>query len=214
MKAVRSLACVVLTEVEVLAPSWASRTPLFPPTAQNRLPSSVTAPRMLLVENASVIVVEVSTVPVPSTRATTRGVGGLAVDATEAVPGTAAYPASVTYRPSADRAKAPSDVAEPLVVSGWFGPLAAVGTGIDCTSVPSGVYSSRNTGAAALVSVPAPEPTRTTTRLLPVKAAAEAGTAVMIPATDNVRREASTLASVRVAREGREGKGAPSDRDG
>ena len=71
-------------------PSVASRMPLLALAAQNRVPSSVTAPRGLLAEKASVMVVEESTVPSAATRATTRGVVADAVPAIAAVPGTAA----------------------------------------------------------------------------------------------------------------------------
>jgi len=47
-------------------------------------------------------------------------------------------------------------VADPLIVSRRFAPETAVGKGTDCTKVPDGVYSSRNTAVAELLSAPVP----------------------------------------------------------
>jgi hypothetical protein len=81
---------VVLIDVVVPAlPKVASRTPLVEPVAQNRLPSSVTAPRGLPPLNASIIAVEESRLPAPSIRAITRFTAEAVVPATLAVPGVA-----------------------------------------------------------------------------------------------------------------------------
>ena len=66
-----------------------------------------------------------------------------------------------------------SDVAVPLAISAALAPLGVIG--IDCTSTPPGVYSSRKTGEPVLTSEPVPEPTRHTTTSPAVNEAAEAG---------------------------------------
>ncbi len=88
---------VVETDVAVVAPSAAVTTPPFtvdaPPLApviQKRDPSDVVAARTLLPVNASVpSMVEVSTLPAPLIRPTTRGTLADDVDATDPVPGDA-----------------------------------------------------------------------------------------------------------------------------
>src|SRR5581483_5075485 len=137
-------ALLICVEAPAL-PREANLTPPLAPTTQNRLPSSVTAPRTLFALKASVMAVEVSTPPLPSTRATTRLAVEVDVDAMLAVPRAASYPPSVRYRPSADRARAPSEVADPLIVNRRLLPEDEVGRATDCTSAPEGLYSSRNT---------------------------------------------------------------------
>jgi len=82
---------------------------------------------------------------------------------TFAVPGAALYPASVTYRPSTERDRPPSATAVPDNVSAAL-PAAdgAVGRAMARMKTPLRSYSSRNAAVAALVSAPAPVPTRTT----------------------------------------------------
>ena len=162
----------------------------FAPTTQKRLPSSVTAPLTSAPLKASEIAVDESTTPFPSTRATTRFVAAVGVDATAAVPRSASNPARLRYRPSADSARAPSEVAVPLRVSRRFAPTADVGRAIDCTSVPDGVYSSRNTAVAPLLSAELPSPTRTTTMSPDVNPAAVAGAAA--PSTKVVDAQSAT----------------------
>ena len=58
------------------------------PLTQNAEPSTEAAPRTLFALKASEIVLEVSMLPAPETRAMTRGTAALVVDATPAVPGT------------------------------------------------------------------------------------------------------------------------------
>src|SRR6266545_3366831 len=58
------------------------------------------------------------------------------------------------------------------MVSRRFAPATPVGSGIVCTSAPAGVYSSRNTGAAAPLSAPPPSPSLATTMLPAVNPAA------------------------------------------
>jgi hypothetical protein len=77
------LICVVLPA----PPSDTSRTPPLAPVAQNRLPSSVAAPRTLPPLNVSLMTVDESTVPLASTRATTRFTAVEVVPLTLAVPG-------------------------------------------------------------------------------------------------------------------------------
>jgi hypothetical protein len=80
-----------------------------------------------------------------------RFVAELVVLATLAVPTAASYPVNVKYCPSADRFKAPSDVADALSVRMRFDPLTAVGMWSVWTKTPAVVYSSRSTSVAALV---------------------------------------------------------------
>jgi hypothetical protein len=82
-------AALLIAVVAPELPSAASRTPPFAPTAQKRLPSSVTAPRTLLPLKMSVIAVVVSTPPAPSTLATTRLTAAVVLLATAAVPASA-----------------------------------------------------------------------------------------------------------------------------
>src|SRR5262249_28303813 len=109
---------------------------------------------------ASASAVLVSTTPAASTRPTTRLIAAHAELVMPAVPGAASYPVASRYRPSLERVSRPSDVALPLAVSRRFAPDALVGSGIDWTSVPAVVYSSRNTGVAAAPSAAVPSPTR------------------------------------------------------
>ena len=51
-------------------------------------------------------------------------------------------------------------VAKPLEMSGIFEPPAVVGIATDCTGVPSGLNSSRNTAFPVLTSEPLPVPVR------------------------------------------------------
>ena len=50
----------------------------------------------------------------------------------------------------------PADVAVPLSVKDRLPPDVAVGRAMDCTKAPAGVYSSRKTWVAALVSAAVP----------------------------------------------------------
>src|SRR5438874_2050018 len=93
------------------------REPPAPP-AQNPVPSMETAIRTLFTLNAVVKRVEVSTLPAASIRATTRLTAAAVVPVMLDVPGTAAYPARVRYRPSVDKARLPSDVPLPESLKG------------------------------------------------------------------------------------------------
>jgi hypothetical protein len=71
-------------------------------------------------------------------------------------------------------------------------PFGAVGSAIDCTRTPAGVYSSRNTACVVFDSVVVPSPTRTVTRLPRVSgdwAAMAAARAAMAARERKVGRE-------------------------
>ena len=90
-----------------------------------------------------------------------------------------------------ESASAPSEVADPLMVSRLLAPAAPVGSGIVCTSAPAGVYSSRKTGAAEPDSAVPPSPSRATTTLPAVNPAAGAGEASST-ATTGITSEPTT----------------------
>ena len=142
-----------------LPPSLWAITPLFAPTAQIRLPSAV-AERMLLVLNCVVVVVR-SIVPFVPTRPIIRGTVVVVVPDTEVPPVVVSYPVRTSDEPSLERVNAPSDVAVPLAINS-VPPVE--GIGIDCTSCPAGVNSSRNTTFPLLTSPVAAFPMRYTTR--------------------------------------------------
>jgi hypothetical protein len=78
----------------------------------------VAALRTLLPLLASVNKVEVSMMPATSIRPATRFTADAVVDAMLFIPGAVAYPASARECPSPDSESAPSEVAEPEIVSG------------------------------------------------------------------------------------------------
>ena len=83
-----------------------------------------------------------------------------------AVPGAAAYPASVKYRPSSDSARLPSEVALPESENAALVPFATVGSATTPTLTPSEIRRcSTNTGAEALVRAVEPSPIRTTVKV-------------------------------------------------
>src|SRR4051794_36593770 len=93
----------------------------------------------------------------------------------------------------------PSLVADPLSTRRLFAPATLVGRGTDCTSVPAVVYSSRNAGAELAVRAVTPSPTRTTTTLPGVKAAAKAAGA---PASSVIKARMEQTNSDRNERDG------------
>ena len=112
------LICVVAPGL----PNGARRTPPLDPTTQKRLPSSVTAP---LTSNPVSDVGDRrrrvdESVPVDARHDPGRRCRRC--PATAAVPRSASNPARLRYRPSAESARAPSEVAEPLKVSRRFAP--------------------------------------------------------------------------------------------
>src|SRR5712691_3396720 len=96
------------------------------PVTQNAVPSAEVALRALFLLKAELMIVVVSTLPIASTRVTTRLTLPAALPTvvvlTAATPGAAAYPASVKYFPFAESERAPSDVDVPERVKGWLLP--------------------------------------------------------------------------------------------
>src|SRR4051794_29334121 len=131
MNGIRVLFGEATTWVVVVPPRETRRTPACPevplPVTQNREPSSVAAPRMLLLSKASPIRVLVSIVPSRASRPTTRLVPAEVVLTTLATPGSASYPARARYWLSSERFKAPSATANPLFVRRELLPETDVG---------------------------------------------------------------------------------------
>jgi hypothetical protein len=78
-----------------------------------------------------------------------------------------------------ERVTKPSEVAVPEAVRRLFEPLTDVGIAMDCTKVPAGVYSSRNTAVALAERAAEPLPTRYMTRSPGVNAAETSDTSVV-----------------------------------
>src|ERR1700722_9139447 len=114
------------------------------------VPSLLVALRGLFPSAKSVKAVVVSALSVTPTRATVRGMVAAALLETLDVPTPVSYPVAMRYWPLPDRVSIPSDTAVPLAVRGLLAPLAMVGSPTDCTRVPVGLYSSRETWALAL----------------------------------------------------------------
>ena len=121
---------------------------------------SLTALRGLLPSAKSVSAVLVLTVSLPLTTATVRGTEAAAEEDRFDAPTAASYPVATRSLSFADRVSMPSELADPLPTSGLLDPLAVVGSGTDCTNVPVGEYSSRNTGAPLPDSAVEPSPNR------------------------------------------------------
>src|SRR5262245_61617501 len=135
MLTIRSLFGGSAIEVEAAElPRGANRTPPpgdgAVPAVQNRVPSSVTALRMLFWSYASLIRVLVSTFPAASTRPTMRLLTDALVLTTLAVPSAASYPPSVRNCPFDERFSEPSEVADPLIARIALVPLPVVGRAI------------------------------------------------------------------------------------
>ena len=166
VSALRLLVAVPAAVVTAFEPRAAVTIPPLPPVAQTRSPFVVAAERMIFAVPAPASVVVVSTMPLASTRPTTRGVVAGSVVASDnppapVAPGAASYPVTATKRPSAERSMRPSDRDWPVAVRRLLPSADVVGSAIDWTGVPLGANSSRKTGAAALESAVAPPaPTR------------------------------------------------------
>ena len=143
VRALRLLAALPATVLLEPEPRVAVTMPPLPPVAQRRSPSVVVAERMIFAAPAPASSVVVSTVPLASTRPTTRGVGVGSVVVSDSppapvAPGAASYPVTAMKRPSAERSISPSDRDCPVAVSRWFPSAGAVGSATDWTLVPLG----------------------------------------------------------------------------
>ena len=148
------------------APRVVDRIPPLPPVAQSRSPTVVVAERMMGAGPGALD--ELSRCPRcrwrRRGRAPDRPVPGPRWSArarpARSRSGAALYPVTAMKRPSDERSIRPSERDWPVAVSRVL-PSAVVcreGDGLD--RVPADPYSSRNTGAAALVNGAAPVPTR------------------------------------------------------